>query len=118
MSLEYEKSEVNAGFFYSNAEKREKMVLAERRQVVEKIQKIINLKKKFCDGTDNNFVVINQKGIDPMSLDLLAREGIVALRRAKRRNMERFVLACGGVELKPFLMCFWLCPRLWQKILD
>ena len=72
------------------------MVLAERRQVDEKIQKIINLKKKVCDGTDNNFVVINQKGIDPMSLDLLAREGIVALRRVKRRNMERLVLACGG----------------------
>jgi len=36
-----------------------------------------------------NFVVINQKGIDPMSLDLLAKNGILALRRAKRRNMER-----------------------------
>lgn len=42
------------------------------------------------------FVVINQKGIDPMSLDLLAREGILGLRRAKRRNMERLSLACGG----------------------
>jgi len=41
-------------------------------------------------------VVINQKGIDPMSLDLLAKEGILALRRAKRRNMERLALACGG----------------------
>ena len=29
------------------------------------------------------------QGIDPLSLDLLAKEGIVALRRAKRRNMER-----------------------------
>ncbi|GLJ14879.1 hypothetical protein SUGI_0242070 [Cryptomeria japonica] len=27
---------------------------------------------------------------------MLAKEGIVALRRAKRRNMERLVLACGG----------------------
>lgn len=36
-----------------------------------------------------NFVVINQKGIDPMSLDVLAKNGILALRRAKRRNMER-----------------------------
>ena len=42
------------------------------------------------------FVVINQKGIDPMSLDLLAKEGILGLRRAKRRNMERLQLACGG----------------------
>ena len=38
-----------------------------------------------------NFVVINQKGIDPLSLDVLAKNGILALRRAKRRNMERYV---------------------------
>ncbi|XP_077214053.1 T-complex protein 1 subunit zeta 1-like [Tasmannia lanceolata] len=89
-------SEVNAGFFYSNAEQREKMVAAERRQVDERVYKIIELKNKVCSGNDYNFVVINQKGIDPPSLDLLARAGIVALRRAKRRNMERLVLACGG----------------------
>ena len=35
------------------------------------------------------FVVINQKGIDPLSLDILVKNGILALRRAKRRNMER-----------------------------
>ena len=39
------------------------------------------------------------QGIDPLSLDLLAKEGIVALRRAKRRNMERLTLACGGVAM-------------------
>ncbi|KAK9091183.1 hypothetical protein Sjap_024360 [Stephania japonica] len=86
VSLEYEKSEINAGFFYSNAEQREAMVAAERRQVDERV----------CAGNENNFVVINQKGIDPPSLDVLARAGIIALRRAKRRNMERLVLACGG----------------------
>ncbi|KAK7267934.1 hypothetical protein RIF29_20615 [Crotalaria pallida] len=96
VSLEYEKSEINAGFFYSNAEQREAMVAAERRQVDERVKKIIELKNKVCSGNDSNFVVINQKGIDPPSLDMLAREGIIALRRAKRRNMERLVLACGG----------------------
>ena len=30
------------------------------------------------------------QGIDPFSLDMFAKEGIVALRRAKRRNMERY----------------------------
>jgi len=40
--------------------------------------------------------VINEKGIDPISLDLLQREGIIGIRRAKRRNMERIPLACGG----------------------
>merc|ERR1712085_20616 len=39
---------------------------------------------------------INQKGIDPPSLEMLAHEGIIALRRAKRRNMERLPLAVGG----------------------
>lgn len=31
---------------------------------------------QVCSGTDNDFVVINQKGIDPPSLDLLARAGV------------------------------------------
>ncbi|KAL6218353.1 hypothetical protein ACLB2K_011567 [Fragaria x ananassa] len=66
-------SEENSGFFYSNAEQREAMVLAKRRQVDERVRKIIELKNKVCSGNDNNFVVINQKGIDPPSLDLLAR---------------------------------------------
>lgn len=44
-------------------------------------------------------VVINQKGIDPPSLEMLAREGIIGIRRAKRRNLERIPLACGGTAL-------------------
>lgn len=39
-------SEINAGFFYSNAEQREAMVTAERRSVDERVQKIIELKNK------------------------------------------------------------------------
>lgn len=96
VSLEYEKTEVNAGWFYKSAAEREEMVLAERKFIDDRVQKIIALKKKVCDGTDKNFVIMNQKGIDPFSLDALAREGILALRRAKRRNMERLTLACGG----------------------
>jgi len=56
----------------------------------------------MCDGTDakhKNFVLINQKGIDPISLEMLQHEGILALRRAKRRNMERLTLACGGTAV-------------------
>ncbi|XP_062522455.1 T-complex protein 1 subunit zeta-like [Corticium candelabrum] len=96
VSLEYEKSEVNAGFFYKSAEEREKLVAAERDFTDERVKKIIALKKSVCEGTDKGFVVVNQKGIDPISLTMLAKEGIVALRRAKRRNMERIPLACGG----------------------
>lgn len=102
VSLEYEKSEVNSGFFYKTAEEREKFVSAEREFIDLRVKKIIELKRKLCDGTEKSFVVINQKGIDPMSLDALAKEGIMALRRAKRRNMERLALACGGTAMNSF----------------
>lgn len=102
VSLEYEKSEVNSGFFYKTAEEREKFITAERDFIDQRVKKIIELKRKLCSGNDKSFVVINQKGIDPMSLDQLAHEGIIALRRAKRRNMERLALACGGTALNSF----------------
>ncbi|GAA5886218.1 hypothetical protein JCM16303_004464 [Sporobolomyces ruberrimus] len=106
VSLEYEKTEVNSGFFYSSAEQREKLVESERKFTDAKVRKIIELKQAVCDqqldkegnpiGEQMNFVLINQKGIDPLSLDMLAKQGIMALRRAKRRNMERLQLVCGG----------------------
>eukprot|EP00928_Gymnodinium_smaydae_P046489 TRINITY_DN3097_c0_g1_i1.p1 TRINITY_DN3097_c0_g1~~TRINITY_DN3097_c0_g1_i1.p1 ORF type:complete len:535 (-),score=134.15 TRINITY_DN3097_c0_g1_i1:111-1715(-) len=97
VSLEYEKSEVNAGFFYSSSEQRDKLVESERKFTDEKVKKIIELKRKVCtEDNKKTFCVINQKGIDPPSLEMLAREGIIALRRAKRRNMERLPLAVGG----------------------
>lgn len=99
VSLEYEKSEVNSGFFYSSAEERDRLVEAERRFTDERVRKIIDFKRSVCEGTDNTFVVINQKGIDPLSLDMLAKDGIMALRRAKRRNMERLALSCGGYAM-------------------
>ncbi|OJA09217.1 hypothetical protein AZE42_00687 [Rhizopogon vesiculosus] len=102
-SAKYEKTEVNSGFFYSSAEQREKLIESERRFVDAKVKKIVELKNLVCDQAvggnekQKNFVVINQKGIDPLSLDILAKNGILALRRAKRRNMERLQLICGGV---------------------
>ena len=54
---------------------------------------------QVCDTPDKSFVLINQKGIDPLSLDLLAKEGIISLRRAKKRNMERLQLCCGGLAI-------------------
>ena len=86
---------MNSGFFYSSAEQREKLVESERKFTDEKVKKVVELKNRVCDqAVDSkekrkNFVVINQKGIDPLSLDILAKNGILALRRAKRRNMER-----------------------------
>jgi T-complex protein 1 subunit zeta len=96
VNLEYEKTEVNSAFFYSNADQRDKLQKSERKMIDEKVEKIIELKRRVCEGTNKNFVVINQKGIDPCSLDMFAKENIIALRRAKRRNMERLPKACGG----------------------
>jgi methyl coenzyme M reductase alpha subunit len=53
--------EVNAGFFYKTSVEREKLVEAERAFIDQRVKKIIELKKKVCDGTDKTFVVINQK---------------------------------------------------------
>lgn len=97
VSLEYEKSEINSGFYYSTAEQRDKLVESERKFVDAKLKKIVELKKEVCgDDPNKGFVIINQKGIDPLSLDVLVKNGIMALRRAKRRNMERLQLVCGG----------------------
>jgi len=100
--MEYEKSTVNAGLFYKNAEERERLIKAERKYTDGRVLEAIALKKKVCDGTDYSFIVVNQKGIDPPSLDMLQGEGIVAVRRAKRRNMERIPLACGGYAVNSF----------------
>jgi len=110
VSLEYEKTEVNSGFFYKSAEEREKLVAAERKFIDDRVQKVIEFKRKVCgdddqgngDNKKKTFVILNQKGIDPLSLDALAKEGILALRRAKRRNMERLALACGGMAVNSF----------------
>uniref|UniRef100_A0ABI7W0L0 Chaperonin containing TCP1 subunit 6A n=1 Tax=Felis catus TaxID=9685 RepID=A0ABI7W0L0_FELCA len=60
---------LNSGFFYKSAEEREKLVKAERKFIDDRVKKIIELKKKVCGDSDKGFVVINQKGIDPFSLD-------------------------------------------------
>jgi T-complex protein 1 subunit zeta len=82
-------SEINSGFFYSSAEEREKLVASERKHVDAKVAKVVEFKKQIVGDSKKGFVIINQKGIDPLSLDILQKNNIVALRRAKRRNMER-----------------------------
>lgn len=98
VSLEYERSENTAGLYWKNAEERAKMVAAERKFTDDKVRQVIEFARSVRVGEkkDAGFVVINQKGIDPVSLDMLAKEGIVGIRRAKLRNMERLSKSCGG----------------------
>lgn len=96
VSLEYEKTEVHSAFYFSTPEQRERLVASERALCDQKCQAMIDFKNKVCEGTDKTLCIVNMKGIDPICLDMLAKAGIMGLRRAKRRNMERLVLACGG----------------------
>lgn len=97
VSLEFENTEVNTSFAASDAADREKFALAERKFVDDKVKAIIKLKNEVCTNGED-FLIINMKGIDPPSLELLYQNGISALRRAKRRNMERLARACGSKE--------------------
>lgn len=98
VSLEYEKTEVNSGFFYGSAEERKALVESEKKFIDERVQKILHFKNEKI-GSDGKLVIVNQKGIDPRSLEQLSNAGILALRRAKRRNMERLEKICGGKSL-------------------
>ncbi|KAJ8984055.1 hypothetical protein NQ317_008781, partial [Molorchus minor] len=104
VSMEYVKER---GFFYKTAEEKEKLVAAEREFIDQRVKKVIALKKQLCNGTDKTFVVINQKGIDPMSLDMLAKEGEqcdFVYRGSPSGQTERNsgALACGGVAMNSF----------------
>lgn len=98
VSLEYEKSTVHSTIVYKSAEEREKLVDSERKFIDDRCRKIIALKEKVCTKGEG-FFLYNQQGIDPNSLDLLQKAGIMALRRAKRRNMERMPLCFGGYAI-------------------
>lgn len=43
-------SEVNSGFFYKSADEREKLIASERKFTDDRVQKVIELKKKVCLG--------------------------------------------------------------------
>jgi T-complex protein 1 subunit zeta len=103
LEMEYEKTEVNSAWYYNTAEQRESQIQAERSVVNKVVDAVIALKKKVCDGTDKKFVVVNLLGIDPLSLDMFAREGIMALRRAQRRNMERLNLITGSTQVNSYV---------------
>lgn len=97
VSMEYEKSEVNSSLTYTSAEQRVKLAAAERAFCDATVARAIALQDELRKRDPGaHLVVVNQKGIDPPSLQAFADAGIMALRRAKRRNMERLTLACGG----------------------
>ena len=99
INLEHERSETNSSFNYNCIEKKEEISINERDLIDRRVNKIIQLKRSVCNGKKRGFVVINQKGIDSVSLDLLAKEGIMGIRRAKRKNLERISLLCNCIPV-------------------
>ncbi|KAG0439419.1 T-complex protein 1 subunit zeta [Dictyocoela muelleri] len=95
ISLEYEKPEINAEFQYSSAAQRDILAENERNFIIERAKKIVGFAKEI-QNTGKSFMLITECGIDPFSLEILSNAGILGLRRAKRRNLERLVRACGG----------------------
>jgi len=95
MSLEYEKPEVNAEFCYSSAQQRDQLASSEREFIAEKARRVAELAVAL-KSEGKSLVMINEKGIDPYSQEILAGAGVLALRRAKRRNLERLINMCGG----------------------
>jgi T-complex protein 1 subunit zeta len=125
VSLEYEKSEVNSEFKFATPEERKQLVAAERKYTDDKVNQVIALKRRAIDDNPDSkftdFIVINQKGIDAVSLDMLQRAGIVGIRRAKRRNMERLRLSCGGYSINSLedvkLDCLGFAETVYEHVL-
>ncbi len=96
MSLEYEKPEINAEFCYSSAEKRDEIALNENDFIVRKANAIADFARKIKESDNKSLLFITEKGIDLDALEILAKAGVLGLRRAKRRNLERIIRMCGG----------------------
>lgn len=90
-SLEMEDTAVNTFMTVADADQKERMTIAGRKFVDNKLRKIIELKSVV--GGD--FLLVNGKGIDGASLDILAHANISAVRRVSKKTLQRLVYACG-----------------------
>jgi len=85
--LEIEKTEFDAKINIETPEQMEAFLREEESMLREMVEKIARA------GAN---VVICQKGIDDMAQHFLARKGILAVRRAKKSDMEKLAKATGG----------------------
>ncbi len=86
-SLEIEKTEFDAKINIESPDQIEAFLNQEEAMLKDMTDKIINA------GAN---VVICQKGIDDMAQHFLARKGVLAVRRAKKSDMEKLAKATGG----------------------
>ena len=86
-SLENEKPELDAKINIESPDQIEAFLKQEEKMLKDMVEKILS--------TGAN-VVICQKGIDDMAQHFLARKGVIAIRRAKKSDMEKLARATGG----------------------
>jgi len=86
-ALEVEKTEFDAKINIETPEQMEAFLHEEESMLRGMVDKII--------ATDAN-VLVCQKGIDDMAQHFLSRKGILAVRRAKKSDMEKLAKATGG----------------------
>lgn len=86
-SLENEKPEMDAKINIESPDQIEAFLKQEEAMLKGMVDKVL--------GSGAN-VVICQKGIDDMAQHFMARKGIVAVRRAKKSDMEKLARATGG----------------------
>ena len=59
VTFEYEKTEVQSGFFYSSAEEREKLVESERKWLDERCKTVIDFKNSICKDGEVSVVLLD-----------------------------------------------------------
>ncbi len=87
LSLENEKPEMDAKISIESPEQIEAFLNQEEAMLKAMVDKVV------ASGAN---VVICQKGIDDMVQHFLARKGVIAIRRAKKSDMEKLARATGG----------------------
>jgi len=86
-SLENEKPEMDAKISIESPEQIEAFLKQEETMLKDMVEKVL------ASGAN---VVVCQKGIDDMAQHFLARKGVIAIRRAKKSDMEKLARATGG----------------------
>ncbi|MCW3977798.1 MAG: thermosome subunit beta [Candidatus Bathyarchaeota archaeon] len=87
IALEVEKTEFDAKINIETPEQMESFLNEEENMLREMVDKIVK------SGAN---VLVCQKGIDDMVQHFLARKGVLAVRRAKKSDMEKLAKATGG----------------------
>ncbi len=86
-AIEVEKTEFDAKLNIETPEQMEAFLKQEESMLTEMVEKIVDI------GAN---VLICQKGIDDLAQHFLARRSILAVRRAKKSDMEKLAKATGG----------------------